>query len=50
MQELLPIISVQETQGTSADMYSTCHKIASPMLDIGVFQFAALKGEMDMGT
>jgi hypothetical protein len=25
-------------------------KIASPMLDTGVFQFAALKGEMDMET
>jgi hypothetical protein len=25
-------------------------KIASPMLDTGVFKFAALKGEMDMET
>jgi hypothetical protein len=25
-------------------------KIASPMLDTGIFQFAALQGEMDMDT
>ncbi len=34
------------------NMYSTVPaiKIASAMLDTGVFQFAALKGEMDKDT